>query len=933
MKKLFIFALFSLCIASPLPAQSKKPLTHDVYDGWKSIAGRAISNNGKYAAYSLTPQEGDATLMIHALPSKDAKAIARGEDARFSEDSEFLVFKIKPQLDSVKAQKRRRARAEQLPKDSLGIYNLQTGMLTKVARVKSFKMPEKAGGWLAYQLEKKPANPRDTAGAKGRKVKEESDSLGTELVLRNLKTGKEMRFAFATDYEFSKNGKRFIFASSGDDSLFQAGVYAVNLETEQLQPLFLAKGRYKRLSLDETGEQAAFLADLDTSKSRLRAFALYYWKNGAETAIKLLDTLNAAVPKGMLVSEFFTPRFSKDGKKLYYGTSPKPFLPDTTKLPEEIVSVDVWNWRDSDLQPEQLRNLNRERERSYLAVMHLDERRAMQLASKEMASVILTDDAVAEFAVGLSDEKYEYLKAWEGSPVRNDVYAINLKDGSRKLIRENERASRLHLSPSAKYLLWHSALQSAWLTYRFETGETINLTEKLKNQFVDELHDTPSPPEPYGFAGWIDGENALLIYDRYDLWLFDAAGKSAPKRLTNGREQKIRFRYVKLNDEERSVNPNAPIILQAFNESTKGSGYYAFTIAQGGAPKKLIMGDYAVLDLVKAKDSDALLFRKMTVSEFPNLHFTTLAFENIAQISDANPQQKDYNWATVELVKWKSFSGETLEGLLYKPEDFDPKKKYPMIVYYYERNSDGLHLYTPPAPSRSTVNRTMYPSNGYLLFIPDITYKIGYPGQSAYDDVVSGTQALLKERSYIDAQRLGLQGQSWGGYQTAYLITRTKKMFAAAMAGAPVANMTSAYGGIRWESGLSRMFQYERTQSRIGASLWEKPNLYLENSPLFKADKIETPLLMMHNDADGAVPWYQGIEMFMALKRLGKPVWMLTYNGEAHNLTQRKNMKDLSIRMQQFFDHYLKGAPMPRWMKDGVPAIEKTINMGYELAN
>ncbi|MFN3428058.1 MAG: alpha/beta hydrolase family protein [Candidatus Thermochlorobacter sp.] len=933
MKKIFIFTLFFLYISFPLLAQSKKPLTHDVYDSWKSISGRAISNNGKYAAYSLTPQEGDATLMIHSLPSTDGKALERGENAQFSADSEFLVFKIKPQLDSVKAQKRRKVRAENLPKDSLGIYALQTGELIKIARVKSFKMPEKAGGWLAYQHEKKRSNTKDSASSKNRRQKEENDSLGTELVLRNLKTGKEMRFAFVTDYEFAKYAKRFIFASSGDDSLFQAGVYAIDLQTERLQPLFRAKGRYKRLALDEQGEQAAFLADLDTSKSRLRAFALYYWKTGMDSAVKLLDTLHAAIPKGMLVSEFFTPRFSKDGKKLYYGTSPKPLLPDTTKLPEEIVSVDIWHWRDSDLQPEQVRNLSRERERSYLAVFHLDEARAVQLASKEMATLLMTEDANAEVAIGLSDDKYEHLKVWEGAPVRNDIYLVNLKDGSRNLIRENERAFRLHLSPSAKYLLWYSALQNAWLTYNLETGTTANLTAKMKIQFANELHDTPSPPDPYGFAGWLDGENTLLIYDRYDLWLFDATGKTAPKRLTNGREQYIRFRYIKLDDEERSINPNRPMILQAFNERTKGSGYYSFTISTGAAPKALMMGDYAVLELVKAKDSDALLFRKMTVSDFPNFYFTTLAFENIVQISDANPQQKAYNWATVELVKWKSFSGEMLEGLLYKPEDFDPKKKYPMIVYYYERSSDGLHLYTPPAPSRSTVNRTMYPSNGYLLFIPDITYKIGYPGQSAYDDVVSGVQALLKERKYIDAQRLGLQGQSWGGYQTAYLITRTKKMFAAAMAGAPVANMTSAYGGIRWESGLSRMFQYERTQSRIGASLWEKPNLYLENSPLFKADKIETPLLIMHNDADGAVPWYQGIELFMALKRLGKPVWMLTYNGEAHNLTQRKNMKDLSIRMQQFFDHYLKGAPMPRWMKEGIPAIEKTINMGYEFAN
>src|SRR5690606_41680366 len=104
--------------------------------------------------------------------------------------------------------------------------------------------------------------------------------------------------------------------------------------------------------------------------------------------------------------------------------------------------------------------------------------------------------------------------------------------------------------------------------------------------------------------------------------------------------------------------------------------------------------------------------------------------------------------------------------------------------------------------------------------------------------------------------------------QIAHMITRTN-LFAAAIAGAPVANMVSAYGGIRWSTGMSRMFQYEQTQSRIGGSLWRRPLQFIENSPIFWADKVQTPLLMMHNDQDGAVPWYQGIEYYMALRRLG----------------------------------------------------------------
>lgn len=90
-------------------------------------------------------------------------------------------------------------------------------------------------------------------------------------------------------------------------------------------------------------------------------------------------------------------------------------------------------------------------------------------------------------------------------------------------------------------------------------------------------------------------------------------------------------------------------------------------------------------------------------------------------------------------------------------------------------------------------------------------------------------------------------------------------------------------------------------------------------------------MVIMANDADGAVPWYQGIELFTGLRRLGKPSWMLNYNGEAHNLVERRNRKDIQIREQQFFDHYLKGAPMPKWMKEGVPATEKGIEWGLEV--
>ena len=324
-----------------------------------------------------------------------------------------------------------------------------------------------------------------------------------------------------------------------------------------------------------------------------------------------------------------------------------------------------------------------------------------------------------------------------------------------------------------------------------------------------------------------------------------------------------------------------------------------------------------------------MTFTRSTFQEFPDIWVTDLDFEAPSRVTAANPQQSEYSWGTAEVVEWTSADGIKLQGILYKPDGFDPSEQYPMMVYFYERSSDGLHQYTVPAAGSSSINRSFYVSRGYLLFVPDIPYRIGYPGESAVDAVVPGVVSLIDE-GFVDKERVGVQGHSWGGYQIAYMVTRSD-IFAAAEAGAPVSNMTSAYGGIRWASGMSRAFQYERTQSRIGGSRWADPRRYIENSPICTADKIRTPVLMMHNDEDGAVPWYQGIELFVAMRRLGKPVWMLNYNGEAHGLRQEHNQRDWAIRMQQFFDHYLMDQPMPVWMDEGVPAILKGETLGLEL--
>ena len=425
-------------------------------------------------------------------------------------------------------------------------------------------------------------------------------------------------------------------------------------------------------------------------------------------------------------------------------------------------------------------------------------------------------------------------------------------------------------------------------------------------------------------------DDFVLINDAFDIWKIDPRGVKKAENITKGigRTDSIRFRYVNTDPEKRFIEPKDVLLLSAFDKKTKKNGYYTLKQKGRNPLEKKALREFTFSDLNKAKNTDIFAYQRSNFATSPNL-YVTKDFQMEQQLTDINPQMRDYNWGTAEMFSWKSFTGVPLQGILYKPENFDPTKKYPVMIYFYEKHSDELFRYFTPAPSRSTVNIPFFVSRGYIVFTPDIHYTVGNPGEDAYNSIISGAEELAKNE-WVDKDNMAIQGQSWGGYQVAYLITRTD-MFKAAGAGAPVSNMTSAYGGIRWESGRSRQFQYEQTQSRIGATMSDSLQLYIDNSPVFFADKVNTPLLIMHNDNDGAVPWYQGIEYFMSLRRLGKPVWMLQYNKEAHNLRERRNSKDLSIRLQQFFDHYLKGAPAPVWMTRGVPAIEKGKTWGYEV--
>lgn len=909
---------------TPPPAPiEKKALTHDVYDFWKDIPERIVSNNGQWFGYALNPQEGDGKVVFQHFVTNQTDSVARGGELRFSNDSEFAIFKIKPQLSATKAAKRAKKKKDEMPKDSLGIYALSTKKLSKFPAIQSFKLPEKGSEWVAFLGESPKVKPDTTKKVPTKRSKRESDENGYRLVTRMLKTSTERAFSFVTDYEVAKNGKRLAFSTTGSDST-KAGVYVFEPASNLLQQVYEGhtKHKFKKLAFDENGEQLAFITDLDTnSKTQIRLPKLFYWKAGQATAARLADETNQPAAQGWLVSSEFTPRFAKDGSKLFFGTNPKPIVQDTTLLPEETVNVEVWHWQDERLQTQQKVSLERDKKKSYLAVAHLNDLKLTQLGNLEVPEVELVNEGNADFVVGTSNRRYSN-QHWDWNP-KEDAYIISVRDGAKKLAKEKIEGN-VRTSPEGKFLYWFSNPDTAWFAYDVAANQTIQLTSNKNVSYADEEDDHPDFPNPYGIAGWTKNDQYLLVYDRFDIWQIDPKKPASLVKLTNGRAAKNQYRYVRLDAEERNIDLGKSLLLRTVNETTRQEGFSQLT---GSAIQRLYEGDFKVgMTVLKAKDADRILFSKETFKEYPDWYATDLSFKNVKRVTEANIQQANYWWGSVEIVNWRAGDGTPLQGLLYKPENFDPTKKYPMMTYFYEKNSENIHTHYAPRPIRSYINFSYFTSNGYVVFVPDIVYKDGYPGQSAYNCIVPGVLSII-DKGFVDKDKIGISGHSWGGYQTAYLVTQTN-LFRAAEAGAPVSNMTSAYGGIRWESGMSRQAQYERTQTRIGGTLWEKPMQYLENSPLFHAPKIETPVLMMHNDDDGAVPWYQGIEFYMALKRLNKPVWMLNYNGEKHGLTKRQNMKDFAVRLYQYFDHYLKDAPAPKWMSEGLPMVEKGIRQG-----
>ena len=922
MKFLTLLIIFSLSVFA---FSQKSVLDHNAYFRWNKLEKVKLSNQGSWLTFEVQPLRGDGYLHWINTSSGNRDSMFAAKDLQMTESGSLMAWRRTAGFDTLRTCELNKLDKKKWPKDTMVVYYSIKDTLRKEPQVKRFQVAESAD-YLAFLKEQndKPQAPIVNAPKKcwfHKKEKpteqvQEIKSDGTTLVLENWDY-RLFRVNNTTDFLLSRQGNlAYITQEKGKRDTSKLWV----VTPDALLPIQVGKKHFsiKNLQWNKEGNLLAFLYSSDTNKVKQYELGVYSLSNDSLIAFGDSSTTKSFGFKG--INDKVQPAFFDYLPYMKFTLSDRIVYQKDTLLDSEKVRLDLWSPGDLTLQPQQLLEIKDGDRSGNIVAMDLRDFTVSTWCPDSLRGAFNVHRQ-SHFTLVFDDRPYAIQAQWK-NPSLSDVYRLDLFTGERLLLKKALAYDGYLSNDGNSFTYFDPSKKNHYLLAIDQNMKEQCMSCSVKEPWEEDLNGQPMDPGPAASYGFNKEGSRYYYGSRDNIYEFDLSTRQN-RCLTCNNEKNNDWEWVKWNPDSTNVSWNNGYF-QSRNRATKRTTLWK------ASPSFLLemvdRGDFKVMSFTKAKDTSIYVLRRMRVDQFPDIEVggNVSAFK---RISWANPQQSEYLWPTAELIRWKSYQGVELEGIVYKPENYDPAKKYPLLVYYYELNGDNLHNYRSPAPTASTINPTEYASAGYLVFIPDIRYKPGYPAKGAYDCIMSGTDYLLKHYS-IDSNRMGLQGQSWGGYQTAQLITMTNR-YKAAMAGAPVSNMFSAYGGIRWGSGLNRQFQYESTQSRIGATIWERPDLYIENSPLFHLPKVNTPLLVMANDKDGAVPWYQGIELYTGLRRLGKPCWMLNYNDDDHNLTKLPNKMDLSIRMRQFFDFYLNNGLEPQWMKEGIDAREKGKTFKY----
>jgi dipeptidyl aminopeptidase/acylaminoacyl peptidase len=927
--RVLILLLLGLAqVVSPVLAQEGGTLTFQDLMKVRQIQRPSISPDGKWVALAAVPDRGDGEVMVYSAESEVRYTIPMASNPVISGDNRWVAARLGPSFEARETAKRGDA-----ARPGLALLATSSGEIREWEEVQRFSFSED-GKWLARLL----YAPKDEGGEAAEEEEEEDvrtrENPGTTLVLLGFSSGDEVEVPHVKAYSFHPEAALVAYVVSSPQGTGD-GIYLRDLDDVQLEvPLEVGSFiQIRTMAWWEDGSRLAWVMAEEDEEGGAGPGTLSFW-DGDQTATV---PTSGSLPQGWELPVSNRLQWSEDGDRLFYGARPGSAEEETEDDEagdeafdaydfETILegrTVDVWHTSDPFINPNQKVMWSRMQSRTFTGVYHLETGGTVQLGDEDLQLQGVPDNPVR--ALATSDVSYRKESTWTGGA--DDLYVVDLETGERSLVVKGyqgggsaanswigARAPSLELSPEGRYVVWFQ--DDHWHLFDAESGETRNLTQGLDVAFFDVDHDFPSPRGGHGIGGWLEGDEAVLIHDKWDVWQFPTDG-GAPVNLTGGqgRARELILRVLKVDPEVDAFPRNGTLHLSSFDWKDKSFGFFSTRAGRGGL-ETLLDEEKRFRVVGKADDADRLLYTREDYSEFPNLWISDMEFGNRERVTDVNPGLLDrFAWGTSHLVEWTSDDGIPLQGVVILPGNYEEGKRYPVLTYFYRFFSQRLHEFNAPVINHRP-SFPIYASDGYIVFLPDVRFEVGRPGISSLKSVVPGVKKLV-DMGWADPDALGLHGHSWSGYTTAYMVTQTN-IFAAAVAGAPVSNMTSAYGGIRWGSGLARQFQYEQTQSRLSGSLWEATSDYIENSPLFYADRVETPIVLMHGDEDDAVPWYQSIELYLALRRTGKEAVFLQYRGEPHHPQEYANKLDYSLKMKGFFDHYLKGAPAPKWWAEGV---------------
>ncbi len=936
-----VAALLALGLTIDIGAQSKAPVAPADYGRFETLqtipARGGLSPDGRWLAYGINRANRNNELRVTNIADGTTKVAAFGAQPVFSADSRFVAYGI-----VVSEAQEEKLRKDKKPvKKKLGLLNLQSGETAVIEDIESFAFSA-TGSHLAMRRyapepEKKPA-PDAAAPA-------ESDATpGATLLVRHLATGRDMTFGNVGEYawqDIARKGRLLAITISTDDKTGN-GVQLFDPETGALRVLDSSPSIYAGLAWRKDAADLAVLRSKTEDRRDGPTHVALAWTklgDGSENRHAYDPTADSTFPAGMRTVAFRKPSWSDDGAIVFLGmakwidaAAPPKSTTTTAGGPHdqkpapraaeaeaeaasddaEAAGVDVWHWTDVDVMAKQKVGAKADRERNMLAAWHVETGRLVQLGK-----------APTEQVEPVKHRPLAYAETWTayamdrsiGRPAA-DLSLVDLATGERTKIKDRVNDRYAQVSPGGRYVLYLQ--DDHYWTIDTATRATVDITKGAATSFVDRESDaTVKQKPPFGVAGWTTNDAAVVLYDKFDLWRV-APDSSRATRLTDGAAEQIRHRLVRTNPDDESIDPDQPMYLSLFGIWTKKSGYAR--LRTGGAVEKLVWLDKSVQRLAKARDADVFHYTVEAFDASPSALVGGPDLKGAVAVARTNPFQDKYAWGRGELVDYKNDRGDRLQGGLYYPAGYEAGKKYPMIVYIYEKLSDNVHRYVSPS-EREPYNIAAFTSLGYFVLEPDIVFRPREPGLSVVECVGAAVKKVIQAGA-VDPKRIGVVGHSWGGFDTAFLATHTD-LFAAAVAGAPITDLVSNYGNHHWSSGIAETDHIETGQQRMEVPLWEDLPAYIRNSAVFNVQNMKTPLLIEVGDGDGTVFWHQGVELYNVARRAKKDVVLLAYAGEDHGLRKKPNQLDYHRRIVEWFGHYLKDEPAASWIANGVSYLAR----------